>query len=97
MKNECYDIHQTPVQMIMAVHLQEIRREGPAGISYADLEDYLADYLWKRRKPRTLNEAAGDILKVTSDDIVRFLARQAVTDGASGNLADFTDILGGTK
>jgi hypothetical protein len=92
-----YDIHQTSVQMIMAVHLQELRREGQPAMTYADLEDYLADSLWKRKTPRSLSEAADDILKITSDDVIRFLAQRAAVKGASGNLADFTDLIGGTK
>lgn len=92
-----YDIHQTSVQMIMAVHLQQLRRDGQPALTYADLEDYLAESLWKRKAPASLHEAADDVLHVTSDDVIRFLAQKAAVNGASGNLAEFADLIGGTK
>lgn len=95
MEQEIFDIDNTYVQVLMVVHLQELNRTGQASLSYSDLEDYLAERVWRRGAPLSLHQAADDILKIRVEDIVRFLAGKAAT--ASGSLADLADMLGGTE
>ena len=97
MHQESFDVHNTSVQMLMVVHIQQLQRTSLSSLTYTDLEDYLNDFLWKRDCPHTLHEAADDVLHVTANDLVRFMSKQAVTQGASGNLADFADLIGGLK
>lgn len=97
MEREIYDIHEPQVQLMMAIHLQEIKRTSQQGITYADLEDYLADFVWKKKAPQCLHEACNDVMRVKGEDIVRFLARVAMVQGAGMSLTDFQDILGGNK
>lgn len=95
MDREVFDVNNIFVQMLMVVHLQQLQISGLSTLAYSDLEQYLSGFLWKRALPSSLHEAADDVLKVTANDIVRYLSRLAITEGASGNLADFQDMIGG--
>ncbi len=95
MENEVFDVNNVSVQMMMVIHIQSIKRIDLSTLTYSDLEMYLSDCLWKKYAPRSLHEAADDVLHVTANDIVRYLSKIAVMEGAGGNLADFRDLLGG--
>ncbi len=97
MQQEIFDVHNTSIQLLMVIRLQELQRTGLPTLSYSDLESYLSNSLWKRNLPRTLNRAADDVLHVSANDIVRYMSFQAVIEGSSGNLADFTDLFGGLE
>ena len=88
-------IDNTQVQLTMVLKLQQLQREGLPSLSYGNLEEYILKSLWKKRTPYSLHEAADQILHVPGDDIVRFLSRQAVINGAHANLEDFSDVIGG--
>ena len=60
MHQETFDVHNTSVQMLMVVHIQQLQRTSLSSLTYTDLEDYLNDFLWKRDCPHTLHEAADD-------------------------------------
>jgi hypothetical protein len=51
--------------------------------------------LWALRQPHSLHEAADDILHVDTQEMIRFLAKKAITDAAASRLEDFSDIIGG--
>lgn len=97
MDKEVFDVNNVSVQMLMVVHMQELQRTVLSTLTYSDLESYLSGCLWKRNKPDSLHKAADDVLHVTANDIVRYLSKLAIVEGASGNLADFQDMLGGLK
>ena len=90
-----YDVNNTQVQMCMVIKLQQLQREGMAVLTYANLEDYLQFHLWKNRCPDGLAQATDQILRLTTNDIVRYLSMQAMREASSKKLSDFSDLLGG--
>lgn len=94
MNNKVYDIENKLVQMTMVVKLQQLRRES-ISIDYHMLEDYVSECLWKMKAPRSISTAVNQILSVKGDDIVRYLAKRAVTDSGKLGLDDFADVIGG--
>ena len=51
--------------------------------------------LWKNDCPRSLHTAINQVLSVKAQDIVRFLARNAIVKGSSQDLSEFADLFGG--
>ena len=45
--------------------------------------------------PRSLHTAINQVLSVKAQDIVRFLARNAIVKGSSQDLSEFADLFGG--
>ncbi|MBQ9328287.1 MAG: hypothetical protein IJ225_07095 [Solobacterium sp.] len=95
MKAEQFDIDNTQVQMIMVIKLQQLKREYLNSLTYQSLETYLAEELFRKHPPRSLHEAAAEIIAVNADDLVKFLARKALEDGKRQSLSDFLDVIGG--
>lgn len=95
MLDSVFNTDNTIVQMIMILKMQKLKSEELPTLCYENLESFLSQSLWKEHLPATLNEAADQILHVTSNDIVQFMALKAMTDGAKENLDDFSDMLGG--
>ncbi len=95
MHSEVFDVNNTFVQMTMVLKLQQLQRNEMPSLQYENLEDFLAEDLWKDETPYSLHEAADQILNVSASQIVRFLSRKAVTDGAKMKLDDFKDVIGG--
>ena len=95
MQQEKYDINNTLVQLTMVLKLQQLRREKIPSLNYGNLEDYLEYGLWKRKTPESLHAAADAVMGIKADDVIRFLSKRAVIDGAKQQLDDFTDIIGG--
>lgn len=95
MDNDRFDTDNMQVQMVMVVKLQQLQREGLARLTYKNLEDYLNDVLWKDRAPAGLAQAADQVMKLTTNDIVHYLSRQAIKAGSTCKLSDFSDLLGG--
>ncbi len=95
MRTEEYDVNNTLVQLTMVLKLQQLKREQIPSLSYGNLEDYLAYCLWKKKNPESLHAAADAIMSIQADDVIRFMSKRAVIDGAHQQLDDFTDIIGG--
>lgn len=95
MSFKMFDIDDTSVQMVMVMKLNQLKREDLPALSYEQLEEYIMSSLWNKRTPTSLNKAANDILHISSSDIVRFLSKKAVIEGASARIEDFEDIIGG--
>ena len=95
MDNDRFDTDNTQVQMVMVFKLQQLQREGLAHLTYKNLEDYLNDVLWKDHVPVGLAQAADQVMKLTTNDIVRYLSVQAIKAGSRCKLSDFSDLLGG--
>ena len=95
MRSEVLDVHNTLVQLTMVLKLQQLQRSSLPALRYENLEDFLMEDLWKNKFPYSLHEAADDILNVTDSQIVRYLSKRAVIDGAKMNLEDFKDVIGG--
>ncbi len=95
MKTERFDVNNIEVQMIMVIKLQQLKREYLDSLTYQSLELYLSEDLFRKHPPRSLHEAAAEIISVKPDDLVKFLARKALEDGKRQSLSDFSDLIGG--
>ncbi|MBR2793247.1 MAG: hypothetical protein IKE16_01265 [Solobacterium sp.] len=95
MDRERFDTTNTEVQMIMVIKLHQLQRETLPTLTYGCLESYLCDELWKTASPRSLHEAADEVLSVDGNELVKFLARKAVLDSKNASLSDFSDLIGG--
>ncbi len=95
MTREIYDVNNTLIQLVMVLKTQQLKRGAIPALRYDDLEAYLARDLWRRSGPRSLHEATDQILSVQESQIIRFLSRQAIVDGAKGKLGDFKDLIEG--
>ncbi|MBR2068025.1 MAG: hypothetical protein IJ875_07210 [Solobacterium sp.] len=90
-----YDIDNANIQMVMVLKLSQLKREELPTLSYGQFEAYLMESLWKNKLPTTLHSATDDIMHVSAMEIVRFLSRRAIVEGAHQDLSDFTDVIGG--
>jgi len=95
MSSSVYDTDNTLVQLTMVLKMQNLQRGQLPSLSYENLEDFLNQCLWKRGCPSSLHEAADQILHINAAQIVRFLSKKAIIDGAHADLEDFSDIIGG--
>ena len=85
----------TLIQLVMVLKLQQLKRNGVPSLLYDNLEDYINEKLWQKRQPRSLHEAADEVLSIEAQEMIRFLSKQAIMDGSHKNLEDFSDIIGG--
>ena len=94
MPTSVFNTDNTYIQMVMILKMQKLKSEDLPTLNYENLENYLKQSLWKEHQPTSLHEAADQILHVCANDIVQFMALQAMTDGAKADLSDFSDMLG---
>lgn len=92
---EAFDVNNTCVQLVMVLKMQQLKSKEIPSLQYENLEDYLRDRLWKNDCPRSLHTAINQVLSVKAQDIVRFLARNAIVKGSSQDLSEFADLFGG--
>ena len=90
-----FDINNIDVQMVMVLKLQQLQRDELPTLTYEQLERYLMESLWVYRKPMALHEACQDVLHINASDVVVFLTKNAIIDGAKMDLSDFEDLIGG--
>ena len=95
MSSEKLDTLNTLIQLTMVLKLQQLKRSGLPSLKYSNLEEYVNEKLWLNQQPRSLHQAADEILAVSIQEMIRFLAKKAITDGAALKLEDFSDIIGG--
>lgn len=95
MSSEKLDTLNTLIQLTMVLKLQQLKRSGLPSLKYSNLEEYVNEKLWLNQHPRSLHQAADEILAVSIQEMIRFLAKKAITDGAALKLEDFSDIIGG--
>lgn len=95
MESEVFDVNNTYIQLVMVLKLQKLKKNEIPTLRYENLEDYLTLCLWKRGCPKSLHVAINQVLSVKAQDIVRFLARDAIVRGSTRDLSEFTDLIGG--
>lgn len=95
MSSEKLDTFNTLIQLTMVLKLQQLKRSGLPSLKYSNLEGYVNEKLWLTQKPRSLHEGVDEILAISSQEMIRYLAKKAITDGAELQLEDFSDIIGG--
>lgn len=92
---EKFDLHNSQIDLLIVLKLQQLQREGLPALTYQNLEDVLYQFKWLHKPPRALHEAVNDVLSLSADKIVQMLTRLAIIDGYNKNLMDFSDLIGG--
>lgn len=93
MTETVFDTDNTMIQLVMVLKLVRLKYEQLPSLNYENLEDYIKRYLWRREVPTQLNQAVDDVLSITADDIVRFMATRCVIDSAHETLSDYADLI----
>lgn len=94
---EVYDEKNTLVQLVMVLKLQQLLSCGIPALRYENLEDYLHKSLWKERCPFSLHEATNEVLNIKPNEIVRFMAQEALRNASNQELYQFSEHFGGNK
>lgn len=95
MNLEVFDVNNTYIQLVMVLKMQQLKKSDIPTLRYENLEDYLSDSLWKKDCPRSLHSAINQILSVKAQDIVRYLAKEAIVQSKTKNISEFADLIGG--
>ena len=93
MSNVHFDIYNTEVQMTLVIKLQQLQHETNAHFTYQNLEEYMENCVWISKKPMRISDAVNDIMQIQGSDIIKYLARKAITNSAASTLDDFTDLI----
>lgn len=97
MELEVYDETNTLVQIVMVLKFQQLLSTSIPALQYENLEDYLHNSLWKEKCPKSLSVATNDVLNIKANDIVRFMAKEAIYNASNNELDEFMDYFGGKK
>ena len=95
MANERFDVNNVQVQMALVIKLHQLQRDILPTLTYQNLENYLTDWIWKKRLPRSLNYAVDDVMHISANDVVKYLTVSAISQGQKAKLEDFADLFGG--
>jgi hypothetical protein len=83
------------LRLTIALKLGQLQREGLKQLSYAQVEETLVKWKWRKHRPLSLSEAVNDVLSLTGEEIVAFLSKQAIIDAQQLTISEFEDIIGG--
>ncbi|MBR2825014.1 MAG: hypothetical protein IKE51_01935 [Solobacterium sp.] len=93
MSDSYFDIDNTEVQMTLVIKLQQLQHDANPYFTYQNLEDYMENAIWSKKKPHRLSDAVNDIMQIEGRDLIKYLAKKALTNSASSTLDDFTDLI----
>ncbi len=82
------------IRLAIFLKLQELRRTSSRSIMFENIEDILIHFIWRNNEPTHLYGAVNDILKITGEDIVEYLAMQAKMEESRSNIKEFKTLLG---
>jgi hypothetical protein len=85
------------LQLAMVLKLQMLQRDGLAQLSYQQLERVMFGWMWRKGIPVSLHEAIEDLFRLSADEVVVVLSKQAIMDGSKKNLSDFNDLIEGVN
>jgi hypothetical protein len=85
------------LQLAMVLKLQMLQRDGLAQLSYQQLEHVMFGWMWRKGIPESLHEAIEELFRLTADEVVVVLSKQAIMDGSKKNLSDFNDLIEGVS
>ncbi|MBV1709119.1 MAG: post-transcriptional regulator [Erysipelothrix sp.] len=85
------------LQLAMVLKLQMLQRDGLAQLSYQQLERVMFGWMWRKGIPASLHEAIEDLFRLSADEVVVVLSKQAIMDGSKKNLSDFNDLIEGVS
>lgn len=65
------------IQLLIAMRLRKLHQEGFKQVRFQDLERIFANLVFKRQKPKFLNQLTDRILNITTDEVIRYLSVEA--------------------
>lgn len=73
------------IQLLIAMRLRKLHQEGFEQVRFHDLERIFAKMVFRRQKPKFLNQLTDRILNITTDEVIRYLSVEATmnTDAES--------------
>ena len=83
----------TNIQLIIYLKLHELKREQLPSLKYNHIVDYLRLFKWRKKNPGSLNGATNDIMAIQADQIVSFLANQAIIEASRHRLDEYNDLM----
>lgn len=93
MRNE--PLNDQQIRLTLSLRLNQLQSQWLPSLSAAELEAALWHVKWSEGLPQHLSQIIDDILSITPDSIVAFLARKAVLDSRKQHLSDYSVLLGG--
>ncbi|MDP2814567.1 MAG: hypothetical protein Q8S15_09885 [Erysipelotrichaceae bacterium] len=85
------------LQLAMVLKLQMLQRDGLVQLSYQQIEHVMFGWMWRKGNPASLHEAIEDLFRLTADEVVVVLSKQAIMDGSKKKLSDFDDLIEGVS
>ena len=80
-------------QLLLTIKLRRLQNSGYEGVSYDDLYRVFTRHIWRHKQPERLSELADEILNISDQDIVRWLAVDSTIQGFKSSLDDFASLL----
>lgn len=87
-----FDTNNQSVQLALVLKLSSVQKETLSSLTYDELEKIFNRLIWRRQKPKSLNEAINDIFKLTHDDLVGFLAKLSELESYQKTIDDYKDV-----
>lgn len=81
------------LKLVIYLKLEKLRRENNPNLSFEDIENTLVSFIWKEKLPLHLSVAVRDVMNLTNEKIVQFMAYQALVDGYNSKLSDYEDVI----
>lgn len=81
------------IQLIIYLKLHELKREKLPSLRYSHIVDYLRLLKWRKKGPVSFNQATNDIMSIQADQVVSFLANQAIIEASRQHLDDYNDLM----
>lgn len=80
-------------QLLLTIKLRRLQISGYEGVSYEDLFRVFTRHIWKHKQPNRLSELADEVLNISDEDIVRWLAVDSTIQGYKASLDDFASLI----
>lgn len=88
-------LYDQQIRLTLSLRLNQLQAQWLPSLSAAELEEALWHIKWSDGLPQHLSQLIDDILSITPDAIVAYLARKAVLESRKQHLSDYSVLLGG--
>jgi hypothetical protein len=88
-------LYDQQIRLTLSLRLNQLQAQWLPSLSATELEEALWHIKWSEGLPPHLSQMIDDILSITPDSIVAYLARKAVLESRKQHLSDYSVLLGG--
>lgn len=88
-------LYDQQIRLTLSLRLNQLQAQFLPSLSAAELEEALWHIKWSEGLPQHLSQMIDDILSITPDSIVAYLARKAVLESRKQHLSEYSVLLGG--